>query len=137
MTVRYVNSGETLALDLLAGKVTSAPLVMGLYVGDITPVEATNIGTLSALAPGNGYAVSTITPAHWTTGIGDPSFMQVETATAIYQWVFTASIGPVYGYWLAQAGSDKLFAAERFPTAPVSIVRSGDTITIIPRIEAE
>lgn len=137
MTVRYVNSGETLALDLLAGKITAAPLVMGLYVGDITPIEATNVGTLNLLAPGNGYDVQTITPAHWTTTIGDPSAMQVNTATALYQWTFTASIGPVYGYWFAQAGSDKLFAAERFPGAPINIVRSGDQITIIPRIEAE
>jgi len=137
MPVSYVNSGETLALDLLAGKVTSAPLVLGLYTGDITPAEDTNIGSLAALAPGGGYDVRTVTPAHWTTTAGAPSAMQVNTATASYGWTFTASLGPIYGYYYVQAGTNKLFAAERFTGAPFTVLRSGDAITIIPRIEAE
>lgn len=137
MAVRYVNSGEMLALELLAGRVTIAPLVLGLFTGDITPVEGTTLGSLSALGAGAGYTVRTITPADWTVGPGDPSFMQVNTATATYGWTFTASIGPIYGYYYVQAGTDKLFAAERFSSAPFNVVRSGDAITIIPRIEAE
>ena len=124
-----VNQGETIMLEALVNKTAPQSLTLKLFTNDKTPAEGDAANAYTE-ATGNGYASVTLTPASWTATPGAPS--QVEHPQVTF--TFTGALGSVYGYFLVQAVSGLLVAAERFSDGPYVIVNNGDQIKITPRV---
>lgn len=116
---------------LKAGLNHTAPqnLVLKLFTNNYTPIETSVAGDFTE-ASGNGYAAKTLTGGSWSVTNADPSAASYAAQT----FTFTGNLGNVYGYFLVQATSGILVAAERFDTAPVNVQNNGDAIVITPNI---
>lgn len=125
----YPNAGEDLALKALVNHTAGQDLVLKLYTNNITPAETDTAATYTE-ATGNGYSAITLTGSSWSISGGSGSYAQQTFS-------FTGALGNVYGYFLVQATSGILVAAERFSGAPLNIANNGDQIKITPTISAD
>lgn len=125
----YPNAGEDLALKALVNHTAGQNLVLKLYTNNITPAETDTAATYTEAA-GNGYSAITLTGSSWSISGGSGSYAQQTFS-------FTGALGNVYGYFLVQATSGILVAAERFSGAPLNIANNGDQIKITPTISAD
>lgn len=121
--------GEDIALKNLVNHTAPQNLVLRLFTNNVTPGESDTAGTYTEQS-GSGYSAITLTGASWSVSGGVASYAQ-QTFT------FTAAASSVYGYYLTQATSGILVAAERFVSgAPFAINNNGDEIKITPTITA-
>lgn len=131
MALVFPNSGEAYAVEVLVNKTAQENMLIKLFVNSQAIAEATAPSSLTEMSAGNGYSAKMITPSSWATTVGDPSYVQAPQQS----WTFTASLGPVHGYFIVGSATGKLIAAEQFSDGPYNIVRSGDIINLTPRIE--
>ncbi len=130
------NEGEMKALEHIVNKTAPENLILRLFKNDVTPSDSFS----QSLSPPSfteanftGYAAITLTGASWgAAASGNPS------SIAYAQQIFTSTAGSqsqtIYGYYLQQATSLKIIAAERFSgTSPV-IQNNGDTIKVTPTV---
>ena len=132
MPVVFPNVGEGIALKALVNHTAPQDFVLRLYSNNITPAETDTAATYTE-ATGGGYAAKNLTGASWTFTEGAPSF----GAYARQDWVFSAAIGNVYGYYYTQTTSGLLVASERFPDGPYPIANPNDEVRVTPRIEGD
>lgn len=127
MTLVLANVGETITLEAMVAKTAGQNLVLRLYKNNYIPVEASTAANFTE-ADFTGYSPVTLTAANWNTVAGDPSTLDYAKQS------FTSSVGgqsqEVYGYYLTQVTSGKLVWAERFTSAPYTIVNNGDVIEV-------
>lgn len=133
MTLVFASSGESRVLDLFLNKATQENYKMGLFTNSWLPGKATAITSLVE-ASGGGYAKGVMpNPSSWNVVASNANGLAEATYPQL-QWIFTASIGPIEGYFVVGTTSDRYIYAEKFGDGPYLIVRSGDTINITPRI---
>ena len=101
-----------------------------LYQNDVTPGESDTVATYTE-ATWTGYAEKTLTGGSWTVTNADPS----EASYA--QQTYTSTAGSQnqanYGYYVTNSANTILLWAERFTSAPYTIVNNGDTISVTPK----
>jgi hypothetical protein len=97
----------------------------------VTPAETDTAASFTEAAF-TGYAAITLTGASWTVTEGAPS----SAAYARQQFTSTAGAQSVsvYGAYMTRATGGRLAVAERFATAPYSIINNGDYIGVTPNI---
>lgn len=108
-------------------------LRLRLFSNDVTPGAATVVGDLTQVATANGYAEDGLADADWTLDAdGDATHPAVD---------FQATGGnfTAYGYYIVgddpeNPGTDLLFAATRFASAPLTAVADGLPIRVVPTI---
>lgn len=104
--------------DMIASILSTAK--MHLFSGNITPDANTTLATLAANeASFTGYSAQTLST--WSSPSIDGTNAAVSTST---QGQFTGTgvggTGNLYGYYLTNSGSTKLYGCERFAGAPLS-----------------
>jgi hypothetical protein len=133
MTLVFVSSGESRVLDLLLNKVAQEDYLMALHSNSWAPTKPTVLGDLTEVT-GGGYARATMPfPSSWFVVASNANGL-AEATYPQRQWIFTASIGNVHGYYVVGSTSGRLIYQEKFGDGPYSVVRSGDQINIDPRI---
>lgn len=141
MTIIYTADAQQKAVVSLYGSRVLDILRIGLFRANssVTINRNTPISSLSPMPahPPASYAMIVLTPALWSFTAGNPSFAQVNTADFRVGWTFTASLGEAFGYYLTYGVSSDYFAAQRFATGPFTVLRSGDSIDIVPRISLD
>lgn len=124
------NQGEVVMLEALVNKTAPQDLQLALFKNDYTPVETTTEADVVETTF-TGYGRVTLTPASWALVAGAP------TQATFAQRIFLSSAVQnefVYGYYLVQAGSGKLVAAERFSDGPYNLTSIGDPVKVTPKI---
>lgn len=108
-------------------------ITLKLYANNVTPAESDTAGVYTEVS-GGGYASKTLTAGSWTvSGAADPA-----TASYVAQvWTFSGAIASIYGYFMIDASSGVLIAAERFSDGPYAIPSGGGTLTLTPTITAD
>ena len=129
MAIVFPDAGENIVLEALVNKTAPQNLVLRLYTSNTTPGESDTAGTYTE-ASGSGYSAITLTGASWGSASGGSISYAQQTFT------FSGALGNVYGYYLTQASSGTLVAAERFTDGPYNIANNGDQIKITPTITA-
>lgn len=129
MPIVFPDAGENIVLEALVNKTAPQNLVLRLYTSNTTPGESDTAGTYTE-ASGSGYSAITLTGASWGSASGGSISYAQQTFT------FSGALGNVYGYYLTQASSGTLVAAERFTDGPYNIANNGDQIKITPTITA-
>lgn len=129
MAIVFPDAGENIVLEALVNKTAPQNLVLRLYTSNTTPGESDTAGTYTE-ATGSGYSSITLTGASWGSASGGSISYAQQTFT------FSGALGNVYGYYLTQASSGTLVAAERFTDGPYNIANNGDQIKITPTITA-
>jgi hypothetical protein len=134
MALLVPNTGEVLALQNFLNNAAPQNQVLRLYTNNITPAEGDTAATYTE-ASGGGYSAKNLTGSSWTITSGAPS----EASYARQDFVFT-SVPPtatMYGYFVTQATSGTLMWAERFPSAPFTIINANDEVRVTPRITCD
>ena len=133
MTLKVVDGGESIALQLLVNKITTPEnAILRLYSNNLTPAETDTAASYTE-ASGGGYGAKTLAGASWTVSGTAPTSIGYAEQT----FTFTASIGNVYGYYMTRSTSADLIWAELFTDGPYNIVNNGDQIKITPQITAD
>lgn len=128
MSLVVCNQGTRLTLEAILNKTAPQNLKLKLYVNDITP-GVTTLETDFTEASFTGYAAITLAGGSWTTAEANPSTASYAEQTFASSANQAAQI--VYGYYLVQASSGKLIAAERF-SASITIQKNGDAALFTP-----
>ncbi len=126
-----VNQGEDIFLKAGVNKTAGQNLILKLYKNNVTPAEADVEGGYTE-ADFTGYSNVTLTGASWTATPGAPS--QVTYAQQSFTSSADQSTQSIYGYFLVQASSGLLVAAERFSDGPYPISFLGDIVKVTPKI---
>lgn len=130
MTEVIVNKGTLAALKALVNHTPGQNLILRLYKNNKTPAVGDVVGDYTE-ATFSGYVAQTLTGASWTPTEGNPSVITYPQQT------FTSSANQteqtIYGYYLTQADSGLLIAAERFASSK-SITALGATVPVNPRV---
>lgn len=133
MTLVFASSGESRVLEYLLNKQAQENLIMGFFVNSWLPSKATAITSLVEAA-GGGYARLTLpNPSSWSVVASNANGL-AEATYDVRSIIFTASIGPVEGYFMVGTTTGRYMYAEKFSDGPYLIVRSGDQINVLPRI---
>lgn len=122
--------GEIVMLEALVNKTAPQDLVLRLFKNNYTPVNTTTEANVIE-ADFVGYSGITLTPASWVSLVGAPSSIAFAQRTFMSAAVQDQSI---YGYYVTQAVSGKLVAAERFSDGPYRILQVGDPVKVTPTI---
>lgn len=117
-------------LEAAVNKTAPQDLQLRLFENNYVPVKGTTELNVTE-ATFTGYAPITLTPASWSTVVGAPTASSFAQQTFLSTAVQAKS---VYGYYLVQAVSGKLIAAERFSDGPYLITQIGDPVKVTPRI---
>lgn len=121
------NEGE---VQMLSAWQNGETLSLRLYENDYTPVNTATSASFTQ-ATFTGYAAVTLAAGSWINTPGSPS-------TGAYPAVsFTSTAAQtklVYGYYILGVSSGKVYKAERFAAAPLSITKVGDQVQITPAI---
>lgn len=126
-----VNQGEDIFLKAGVNKTAGQNLILKLYKNNVTPAESDVEGGYTE-ATFTGYSAVTLTGASWTATPGAPS--QVTYAQQSFTSSADQTTESIYGYFLVQASSGLLVAAERFSDGPYPISFNGDIIKVTPKI---
>ena len=116
MAIVITNVAKGRMLQMRLNKLAPQNLVLRLYSNDHTPAVGDVAGDYTEVT-GGGYAAITLDPNDWTVTEASPA-----TAALLEQVVaFVAAVGDVYGYFITEAVSGMLFAAERFSDGPYDV----------------
>lgn len=130
MALNCPNVGAQEILRRALNYSATGDVVLKLYQNDVTPGESDTTSTYTE-ATWTGYSAKTLTGGSWTVTSADPS----EASYA--QQTYTSTAGSQnqnnYGYYVTNAGGTVLLWAERFTSAPYTIVNNGDTISVTPK----
>jgi hypothetical protein len=134
MALLVPNVGEVLALQNFLNNAAPQNQVLRLYTNNITPAEGDTAATYTE-ASGGGYSAKNLTGSSWTITAGAPS----EASYARQDFVFTSVPSPatMYGYYVTQVTSGTLMWAERFPSAPFTIINANDEVRVTPKITCD
>ena len=103
-----------------------------LFSNNVTPTNADSLATYTE-ANFTGYAAATA--SGWSAA-GLTGHVASTTANPV-TFTLTAGSQNVYGYYLTDSTSGKLYAAERDPNAPVALNTTASTYQITPKIERQ
>lgn len=132
MALKFPDTGENLALQMIVNKSVPQDLVLKLYQNNITPAEGDTAATYTE-ATFSGYASVSLTGASWGAASGGTITNTERTFT--HNGGVTSN--SIYGYYVVQATSGTLLYAERDAAAPFTIANNGDNIKITPTISAD
>lgn len=137
MSIYIPNGSEQTVLSLILAGGTQEDFLLKLF-SDANTFTSTDVTASRTETSFTGYANTAngtsnkITRSMWASGTwsgGQPTYLSISTP-----FVFTSTAGSqsanVYGYYLVGATSNLLYFEERFPSAPYTIVNSGDSISI-------
>lgn len=131
MPLLIPNNGEGDGLSAFVNKSALSDLIMRLYTNNITPAETDTAATYTETTF-TGYSAKTLAGANWTITEGNP------TSAAYAMQQYTSSAGSqsvsIYGLFMTRATGGRIALAERFTSAPYSIVNNGDYIQVTPNI---
>lgn len=122
------NSSEVRMLGNILNQIAPQDLDLRLYSNSYAPLDASGASDFTQVS-GAGYAAKQLTATSWNLVAGAPSYAEYPEQS----WTFTASNGPVHGYYVIERTSGILKFAEQFPNPPQHIQNSGDTIFATPR----
>lgn len=137
MALYVPNAAENLICDLITNKGSGQNLVLKLFCNNYTPVAASVAGDFTEAA-GGGYTAKTLTGASWASASTNGSG-QAESAYAAQTFTFTGSLTTnttVYGYFLVQASSGTIVAAEKLASS-FTPSQNGDALTITPKMQVQ
>jgi hypothetical protein len=127
MAVIFPNGSEQLIAEMIVNKTGAQNLTLRLFTNKYTPTELTTEANLVE-ASGFGYSSFALTAANWSIVLGNPSTFSYP----LHTFTFTGALGNVYGYFITQTTSGKLFLVERFVDGPYQVASGLDTIDITP-----
>lgn len=100
-----------------------------IYIASTQPVWAVIVSVTNGTTVVLDTAIATQVTLAWR--------IASLTSYAQQTFAFTGAGGNVYGYYLTQVTSGKLFAAERFTGAPYVINNNGDEIRVTPKLSLD
>ena len=101
-----------------------------LFTNDREPQKKDTIESYTE-ASGHGYSSKLLFEKDWTVLSGTD---YVVASYEEQEWVFTGSLGEVYGYYVTNSEGTELLWAERFGNGPYDIRNEGDRLRIVPSI---
>lgn len=123
MSIVFTNAGRTLSASYTVNKTTTTePLTLRLYSNDYTPNPDSESENFTEVTSGGGYLPYVLDGEDWSISDGSASYPQ-------QQWLFVASKGNIYGYYVTLANGDVIFA-EKFSNGPYNIASNGDIIRV-------
>lgn len=141
MALVVPNQGEQIMLGLITGKVqysNTTNLVIKLFTNNVTPNEQTNTASFTE-ASFSGYSNINLPGSSWTVSTNTTS----NTTSASYAAIRFILSGTqpssinVYGYYVTYGANGSVMWADRFPSAPLSIINDQDQIEFSPYIELD
>lgn len=124
------NSSEVRMLGNIVNQIAPQELDLKLYSNSYAPLDASGASDFTEFS-GGGYAAKALVATSWSLNAGAPSYAQYPEQS----WTFTASRGPCHGYYIVERTSGILKWAEQFPSAPIQITNSGDTIFVTAKLQ--
>lgn len=124
MTAAVTHPWQRVLLRLAIGGAEAQELVLRLFTNDVTPDESSVRGDFVE-ADGSGYAPIPLAAGSWMLTEAPPWEAHYPEQT----FLFTGPLGEVAGYFLTQAATGVVAAAERFKVA-YPIRAEGDHIQV-------
>lgn len=134
MTLLVPNVGEELALKAFLNHTAPQNQYLNLYTSNTTPAEGDTFATYT-LATGSGYAQKSLTGSSWSVTPGAPT--SAAYARQDFTWSGVPTPATMYGYVVNQQTSTILMWAERFTSAPYTIVNAADEVRVTPTITCD
>lgn len=125
----FPNSAEALNIAILVNKRAAQDLDVGLYVNSRAPADGDLISDYTELGAVGGYAIKQLVASSWDVVAGAPSYGQYPELS----WTFTASVGPIHGFFVKERTSGMLRWADQLTNPPFQGSNSGDTIFYTPK----
>jgi hypothetical protein len=123
MAIVFTNTGRTLSASYTVGKTTTTEnLILRLYSNDYTPNPDSESLNFTEVTSGGGYLSYVLNGEDWSISDGAATYPQ-------QQWLFVASKGNIYGYYVTLDTGEVIFA-ERFSNGPFNIASNGDIIRV-------
>lgn len=128
MPVIVSTEGKAQMFKTICGADVPETFVLKLFTNDYTP-DATSTAASFTEATGGGYAPVSVPLAAWSVAVAPDLTVSMTMAQQIIT-LTGPEAGYLYGWYLVGATSGKLYAAERFGTAPWPPAAAGDEVRV-------
>ena len=132
MALVVPDGAEKIILDLLRNLTNFNAAVIKLYKNNYTPIDTTVHADFTE-ANYTGYVAQTLGSGVAATTVSGKAYVPYTQRT--FQVTSSPTVtNLIYGYWIYSSASGSMLWAERFTSAPISMVLAGDTIKLTPTL---
>jgi len=114
------------SLVAILRRIATGDLHYHLYRNDVTPDRDTELGDLTEMGAGTGYAVITVEEADFTTEGVSAHKGTIIAPPVTFEIGAGSGIDDIYGYFVTDDTDALLIACGRFDDAPIDITAGAD-----------
>jgi hypothetical protein len=126
--------GLQLRMLAMIGDLNDSAVTFRLFKSNTTPTKSTIIGDMTE-CDFSGY--SSVDAADWALLSLTGHVQTIEADDVVFSHDGGGTANDVYGYYVTDPGNSFMYWSERFPSAPVNMGSSGQSITVSPRMTDE